>query len=69
MSEIEKDKLELKIVVYWARGIAAAACSGECRCAQVYSILNSGMKNPGRKDVLKEAPNWVRKAWPQYYED
>lgn len=71
--KLQQDKGELKIVIYWARGLAAQGCKhwpfNKCQCAAVCALLSEGIKNPNRKAALKKAPQWVRDNWPSYFEE
>ena len=72
--KLQQDKLELKIVLYWARGLAAEGCKGKwpfhkCRCAAVCALLSQGIRNPNRRAALKKAPQWVRDNWPSHFGD
>lgn len=67
MTDVERDKLELKIIVDWARSkVADFDMKAEDRCGMAFCILNSGITNPSRREELKNAPGWLREKWPQY---
>jgi hypothetical protein len=71
MNNSEHDKLELKIVIDWARGIVAEGSVGIRGHAEAlgaaFCVLDRGIKNPSRETLLQEAPDWLKDKWPQYY--
>lgn len=66
MSKPLLDKLELKVVMYWAM-VLSEGCVAKCRCAKVAEILRTGLDKTKRRRLLKTAPDWVRAAWPQFF--
>lgn len=57
--KLERDKLELKIALYWVRGLAG----GEC-----WSVADQALSNPSCMRFLADAPDWVKGQFPTYYD-
>lgn len=66
MSKPMLDRLELRVIIWWAGALADASTS-VCRCREVSKILRAGLQKQSRQSALESAPMWVREAWPQYY--
>ncbi len=68
-AKLRDDKLELKIVVYWIRGLAAESCKGVDNSPACWSIADQGLTNPGRRTMLlRDAPDWVKSQFPQFFD-